>query len=178
MLIYKDIFTQDELASDSFPMKLWNGLIYEFTGKHVVRKQGEVSFAGLNPSAEEQDEGTDEAVERGIDCILNHSLQDMTSVYADVKTFKEWIKEYMKKLVDHMKANGASENDLKEFKTKMQDWVGGLIKKERFKDLQFFCGAGENASEGQLAILEYREVDGEEKPIVMFIKPGLEEEKC
>uniref|UniRef100_A0A1I7XVQ7 Translationally-controlled tumor protein homolog n=1 Tax=Heterorhabditis bacteriophora TaxID=37862 RepID=A0A1I7XVQ7_HETBA len=56
-------------------MKLVDDLIYEFKGKHVIRKEGEIVLAGSNPSAEEgEDEGSDEHVERGIDIILNHKL--------------------------------------------------------------------------------------------------------
>jgi hypothetical protein len=59
-------------------MKLVDDLIYEFKGKHVIRKEGEVTLAGSNPSAEEADEGSDEHVERGIDFVLNHRLQEMS----------------------------------------------------------------------------------------------------
>lgn len=56
-------------------MKLVDNLVFEFKGKHVVRKEGEVLLAGSNPSAEENDdEGSDEHVERGIDIVLNHKL--------------------------------------------------------------------------------------------------------
>ncbi|CAJ0563982.1 unnamed protein product, partial [Mesorhabditis spiculigera] len=70
MLIYKDVFTGDELASDSFPMKLVDDLIFEFKGRHVVRKEGEIILAGSNPSAEGEDgdDGVDDsAVQRGLD---------------------------------------------------------------------------------------------------------------
>ena len=58
-------------------MKLVDGIIWEFRGRQVVRKEGEIMLAGANPSAEgeEFDEGTDEHVERGIDFVLNHHLQ-------------------------------------------------------------------------------------------------------
>ena len=58
-------------------MQLVDDLIYEFKGRQVVRKEGEIALDGANPSAEEQDEGTDEHVERGIDFVLNHRLQEM-----------------------------------------------------------------------------------------------------
>lgn len=58
-------------------MQLVDDLIYEFKGRQVVRKEGEIALAGANPSAEEQDEGTEEHVERGIDFVLNHRLQEM-----------------------------------------------------------------------------------------------------
>lgn len=65
------------MASDSFPTKLVDDLIYEFKGRHVVRKEGDVALDGANPSAEDMDEGTEEHVERGIDFVLNHRLQEM-----------------------------------------------------------------------------------------------------
>lgn len=72
-----DECSDDELCSDSFPMKLVDGLIWEFKGKQVVRKEGDIVLAGANPSAEGEDvdEGTEEHIERGIDFVLNHRLQ-------------------------------------------------------------------------------------------------------
>lgn len=178
MLIYQDIFTGDELCSDSFPTKLVDDVILEFRGKYVVRKEGDLKLEGANPSAEEMDEGTDEAVERGIDIILNHRLQNMSAVYGDKKAFTQWCKEYMKKLVEKMKELGKSEEEINNFKTKMQEWVSSLLKKERFQNLEFYSSDGENAADGQVAILEYRDENGEEVPTLMLIKPGLEEIKC
>lgn len=98
-----------------------------------------------------------------------------------------------------MKLDGAGEDKLDEFKTKIQKWVSDLVKKDRFKNLSFysgklvnqlrivscgenFCtlaGAGESAADGGLGILEYRTNDaGEETPVMMFIRVGLVEEKC
>ena len=31
---------------------------------------------------------------------------------------------------------------------------------------------------GMIILVEYKEVNGEERPVVMFFKHGLEEEKC
>lgn len=121
-------------------MKLVDGLIFEFKGKHVVRKEGDVVLAGANPSAEEaEDDGTDEHVERGIDFVLNHRLQEM-SCYEDQATFKSYIKNFMKKVIDHMQKNGKSAEEIDAFKKKIQAWVVSLLSKDRFKTLQFFIG--------------------------------------
>ncbi|KRZ67706.1 Translationally-controlled tumor -like protein, partial [Trichinella papuae] len=177
MIIYRDLFSGDELCSDTFPMKLVNDVVFEFTGKHVVRKLGEVTLEGANPSAEEFDEGTEEQLESGIDIVLNHQLMEMP-MYQDIKIFKDWIKEYMKKLVEKMKSDGESEESISKFKKNMQEYVTSLLKKDRFKELQFFSGPGDNAADGQLAIVEYRQVSDTEQPIVMLIKQGLIVEKC
>lgn len=41
---------------------------------------------------------------------------------------------------------------------KVQAWVKSLVAKERFKTLEFYVSESERADEGQLVILEYREV--------------------
>ncbi|MFH4980354.1 hypothetical protein AB6A40_007063 [Gnathostoma spinigerum] len=161
MLIFKDAFTDDELASDSFPMKLVDDLIWEFKGKQVVRKEGEIVLPGANPSAEEEDEGSEEHVERGIDFVLNHRLQEM-NCYEDMGTFKHYIKSFVKEVVELMEKNGKSADEINVFKKKIQAWVVSLLNKERFKNLQFFIGErmAEGHGSGQVAIVEYREEAG------------------
>lgn len=46
----------------------------------------------------------------------------------------------------------------------------------RFKELQFFTGESMEI-EGMVGLMEYREIDGDSVPIMMFFKHGLEEEK-
>ncbi|TKR94957.1 hypothetical protein L596_009183 [Steinernema carpocapsae] len=180
MLIFKDAFTDDELCSDSFPMKLVDGLVWEFKGRQVVRKEGEVMLAGSNPSAEGEDgdEGSDEHVERGIDFVLNHRLIEM-NCYEDLATFKSYAKGFMKKVVDHMQKSGKTEAEVVEFKKKIQPWVAGLISKDRFKNLAFFIGENmaEGRGEGQIAIVEYRDEADGEVPYLMLVKEALIEEK-
>jgi len=180
MLIYKDVFTEDELCSDSFPMKLVDGLVYEFKGKHVVRKEGEIVLAGANASqeGEDVDEGSDEHVERGIDIVLNHRLVEM-NCYEDQATFKSYVKTFMKNVVGHMTKNGKSEAEITEFKKKIQAWVVSLLSKDRFKNLQFFIGENmaEGKGEGQVAIIEFREEADGEVPYLMLVKEAICEEK-
>jgi len=180
MLIYKDVFTEDELCSDSFPMKLVDGMVYEFKGKHVVRKEGEIVLAGANASqeGEDADEGSDEHVERGIDIVLNHRLVEM-NCYEDQATFKSYVKTFMKNVVGYMTKNGRSEADINEFKKKIQAWVVSLLAKDRFKTLQFFIGENmaEGKGEGQVAIIEFREEADGEVPYLMLVKEAIIEEK-
>merc|ERR1712187_538103 len=53
----------------------------------------------------------------------------------------------------------------------MKDLLG------RFKDLQFFNGESMDP-DAMICMVEYKEVDGSERPVLMFFKHGLEEEKC
>lgn len=69
---------------------------YYYFSQTVVRKVGDVNIDGFNPSAEEADEGTDEAVESGVDIVLNHRLCE-TFAFGDKKGYTAYLKDYMKK---------------------------------------------------------------------------------
>jgi hypothetical protein len=171
MRIYKDIFTGDEMFSDTYKMKLIDGVVYEVYGKHVVRKHGEVQIAGFNPSAEEGDDGTDESVESGVDVVLNHRLVE-SYAFNDKKSYTLYLKEYMKRLVAKLEEIKSDEVDL--FKTNVNKVMKDIL--GRFKDLQFFTGESMD-TEGMVALMEYRDIDGDSVPVLMFFKHGLEEEK-
>ncbi|CAJ0563984.1 unnamed protein product, partial [Mesorhabditis spiculigera] len=86
----------------------------------------------------------------------------------------------MKKVIDHMTGAGKPEAEINEFKKKIQAWVVGLLAKDKFKTLSFYVGErqAEGNGEGQVCIVEYRDVDGEEVPTLLLVKQALEEEKC
>lgn len=69
--------------------------MYEVTGKLESRTHGDVKIDGANPSAEEENEGTDENVESGVDIVLNHRLQE--TFFGDKKQYMAYLKDYMKK---------------------------------------------------------------------------------
>lgn len=84
------------MFSDAYKVKLVDEVLYEVTGKLVTRAQGEVLLDGCNPSAEEADEVTDQAVESGVDIVLNHRLVE-TYAFGDKKSYTLYLKDYMKK---------------------------------------------------------------------------------
>ncbi|KAL0113675.1 hypothetical protein PUN28_012663 [Cardiocondyla obscurior] len=171
MKIYKDIFTGDEMFSDTYKVKLVDDVLYEVYGRLVTRKSGDVEIAGFNPSAEEADEGTDEAVESGVDVVLNHRLQE-TFAFGDKKSYTLYLKDYMKKLVARLEEK--SPDQVEVFKTNMNKVMKDIL--GRFKELQFFTGTSMDI-DGIVGLMEYREIDGESVPVLMFFKHGLEEEK-
>lgn len=89
----------DEMFSDSYKMKLIDGVIYEVYGKLESRTQGDVKIEGFNPSAEEADEGTDTNCETGVDIVLNSRLVE-TYAFGDKKSYTLYLKDYMKKYVN------------------------------------------------------------------------------
>jgi len=159
------------MFSDTYKIKLIDNCLYEVTGKLVQRKMGDVQIDGANPSAEEADEGTDDVVESGVDIVLNHRLVE-SFAFGDKKSYTQYLKEYMKRLVE--KLNETAPDQVDDFKSNMNKVMKDLL--GRFKDLQFFTGENMDI-DGMVAMCEYRDLDGVSTPIMMFFKAGLEEEK-
>merc|ERR1712001_266069 len=172
MKIYEDVFSGDEMFSDTYPIKLVNDCMWEVTGKHISRTQDDIQLAGSNASAEEADEGTDAASESGIDIVLNHRLCE--TGFGSKKDYTVYLKDYMKKVVKYLE-----DNDMKDqvdgFKTNITTVMKSLLGK--YKDLSFYTGESMDP-DAMILMLEYRDVDGEEKPIIMAFKHGLREVKC
>lgn len=172
MHIFKDLITGDEMFTDSSKYKVVDDCLYEVECRHVQRRMGDVQLDGANPSAEEADEGTDEVMESGLDLVLNQRLIETGFSKND---YKSYLKLYTKALQDKWKENGMSDSEIADAKSKFTDAVKKVLPK--IGDLQFFMGESSNP-DGLIALLEYREnAAGEETPIMIFFKHGLEEEK-
>merc|ERR1712114_165019 len=169
--IYKDVFSGDELFSDTYPMKLVDDCIYEVYGKHETRTEGEVKLEGSNASAEEADEGTDASSTSGIDIVLNHRLTE--TGFGSKKDYLVYLKDYMKKVVKYLEDNNRA-GEVDAFKKNINNYMKDLLGK--FKDLQFFTGESMEA-EAMILMVDYEDYQGEERPVLLAFKHGLEEEK-
>ena len=127
---------------------------------------------GANASAEEAAEGTDENSVSGIDVVLNHRLVE--TGFGSKKDFTTYLKDYMKKVIKHLEDNGRS-GEVDDFKKNISAVMKDLI--GRFKDLQFFTGESMDP-DAMICMVEYKDVDGSDRPVLMFFKHGLDEEKC
>ena len=158
----------------------------------MSRKAGaDFVLEGSNASAEEADEGTEEQMESGVDLVLNHRLVE--TGFGKKADYMNYLKDYMKRVVAYLESND-KKDQVEGFKKNINGVMKGLLGK--FNDLQFFTGMasitikvdfsykafifpGENMDpKGMIILVEYKEVDGEERPVVIFFKHGLEEEKC
>lgn len=172
MRIYKDFITGDEMFSDTYKIKLIDEVMYEVTGKLVQRKAGDVVLDGANPSAEGEDaDDSAVGVESGVDIVLNHRLVE-TYAFGDKKGYTAYLKDYMKKIVVRLQEKSPDQVDV--FKNNMNKVMKDIL--GRFKDLQFFTGESMDC-DGMVAMMEYRDIDGDSVPILMCFKHGLEEEK-
>ena len=61
--------------------------------QHEVRKIGDVQLEGSNASAEEMEEGTEEASESGVDLVLNHRWAELLPAEAFVYLYTSgWLR--------------------------------------------------------------------------------------
>ena len=125
-----------------------------------------------------------------MDLVLNHRLTE--TGFGSKKDYMVYLKDYMKKVVKYLEENDrAGEVDV--FKKNINNVMKELLGK--FKDLQFFTGntsvsergatvtffifPGESMdADAMILIMDYKDYEGEERPVLMAFKHGLAEEKC
>lgn len=76
------------------------------------------------------------------------------------------------RLIAHLEEKKPEEVD--KFKTNTSKVMKEVL--GRFKELQFFTGESMDV-DGMVAMMEYRDIDGQSVPVLMCFKHGLEEEK-
>jgi len=175
MKIYKDIFSGDEMFSDTYKITLVKDCVYEVVGKWETRKEGDIQLEGSNASAEEAAEGTEEATMTGVDIVLNHRLTETS--FGKKGDYATYLKGYMKNVVKKLEENGKGDQ-VDSFKKNIQPYISEILKD--WKDLMFFVG--ESMDPDAMIVLGIEkevEVAGgkEERPVLIFFKHGLDEEK-
>merc|ERR1719283_441191 len=150
-------------------MKLIDDVMWEVYGKHITRTEADIQLEGSNARAEEVDEGTDASSQSGVDLILNHRLVE--TGFGSKKDYTVYLKDYMKKVVKYLEDNNRG-GEVDEFKKNINGVMKELLGK--FKDLQFFTGESMEA-EAMILIMDYKDYEGEERPVIMAFKHGLEE---
>eukprot|EP00914_Ancora_sagittata_P013221 GHVO01025729.1.p1 GENE.GHVO01025729.1~~GHVO01025729.1.p1 ORF type:complete len:168 (-),score=42.46 GHVO01025729.1:289-792(-) len=166
MRIFKDIFSNDELCADTFPMELIDGVVYKVKGKLTSENVGiDDALIGGNASAEGGDEGCDESVVSGVNIVMNHKL---TASPMGRKDYMKYIKKYMGKVKAHLTEN--SPDDVPMFEKNIAVFVKKVL--SNYDDYEAYMGESFH-EDAMLPLLQW---DGE-TPYVYYFKHGLIEEK-
>jgi len=168
MIIFKDLFTGDELFSDASALELLNGVVYKVKGKlRTDTFDIDERAIGGNASAEGsgEGEGADATQKQGVDIVLNCRLVEYTLSKKDYMTH---IKDYMKQVKTRLEEDNSPDKDL--FQKNVQEFIKDVL--ANYKDYQLFCGETMKP-EGMLALMKW----DEETPYMFFFKHGLEAEK-
>jgi len=167
MLLYVDVVTGDEMFSDAFPVKPINDIVFEVDCQTITIKKGADIDIGANPSSEEQEEALEEGAEQVNNIVFSFRLQQ---VPFDKKAYITHIKDYMKKIKEHLKKENPDR--LEAFETGANAYAKKIL--ANIKDYDFYVGENMNP-EGMVALLNYR-ADGV-TPYFTFWKDGLKETK-
>jgi len=173
MKIWKDIFTGDEIGSDSNPFTVIDDLIYEVQAKMITKTDSGEYDIGANASAEgeDADAGADATTVTVNNIVDAHRLAQTSF---DKASYMGYIKQYMKKLKDKLTEDGKA--DRAEILVKN---IQPIIKKVlgAMKEYDFFVGEGPESLElnGMVILMFYKE-DGM-TPYFWYFKDGLDEEK-
>ncbi|CAF1018041.1 unnamed protein product [Brachionus calyciflorus] len=144
MLVYKDIISGDELFSDSYPIVLKDDLYYEVEGKNVSYSNDiDEALIGGNKATEpgEEDETVESSAVTGINVVINGKLVETGF---DKASFKNWLKEYMKKLSE--KVTEKNPDRLTKFKEGMQKFAVQVLK--NFDEYRFYTGERMDPDDG------------------------------
>jgi len=173
MLIYRDIISGDELASDtSKVIDAGNGL-WEIDGKMITKGSENFVLAGANPSAEgeDADEGGDDTKVTVLDLADQFRYQKIEGGMSK-KAYQSELKKYMKALTEKLKERGTSEEDVKKFQSEAPAAAKKILGNWENYDIY----QGESMEENSMYVLvDFRE-DGM-TPYATLWKWGLEEYK-
>ncbi|KAE8142499.1 translationally-controlled tumor protein [Aspergillus pseudotamarii] len=172
MIIYKDVFSDDELVSDNFKLQVVDKVLWECDIKKVTKASDDIKLEGANPSAEDaEDNGDDEsAAEQIYDIVDQFRLQACAGF--DKKSYMGALKGYMKKVKAHLKEKGASEDEIAQFEEDAKVAAKRIL--GNYKNYEVFIGESFD-SDAMLVLIDYRE-DGM-TPYATFWKDGLKEYK-
>ncbi|XP_018006739.1 translationally-controlled tumor protein homolog [Hyalella azteca] len=156
--------------TDTYPMEDISDAFYMVKGKNITVGAEDIQIDGANPSAEEApEEGGDATSTSGVDVVLFMRLQE--TGFASEKDFLLYLKGYLKSLKEKLQeSNPDAVEKLPGIQKPLQDIL------KNYKDLQFFTGESMNP-DGMVVIMDYKDFDGEERPVLYFPKYGLQEEK-
>eukprot|EP00744_Colponema_vietnamica_P005914 GILI01008614.1.p2 GENE.GILI01008614.1~~GILI01008614.1.p2 ORF type:complete len:212 (-),score=68.00 GILI01008614.1:84-677(-) len=197
MLIFKDLFTGDEVLSDAFRTLDMTGAVAGFEGKKAEdieyaiikvpsskvtpREDGEIDIgcgnAFSNPDAEAEEKPADEnAPQPVIDLAYYFKLEQQNY---DAKEFKAQFQDYCKRLKAKCEALDAqNENQIliTRFKRNfpaLRDFAA-MVTRE-IGNCEFYTGRSMDP-QGMLIVAKYEE--GATSPDFYFYVDGLEIEKC
>ncbi|GAW81447.1 translationally controlled tumor protein [Plasmodium gonderi] len=170
MKVYKDVFTNDEVCSDSYNQEhpFGNADFGEiaFEVKSNKRIKGNDDY-GIADNSEEAVDGMGADVEQVIDIVDSFQL---TSTSLSKKEYSVYIKNYMQKILKYLEEKKADRVEI--FKSKAQPLIKHIL--TNFDDFEFYMGESLDMDAG----LIYSYYKGEEvTPRFVYITDGLYEEK-
>ena len=160
MLIFKDIFCDDEVISDSYKMEL-DGPFFKVRGAYVEKNNAVAGF-------EVGEEGVEDTVERVVNIVDAFRLQELPHTK---QQYQQHIKGYLQVLKAKLEEDGKPE-EAAELVAQSKAVIVPIL--GRINDFKFYVPC--NFDDKSMVILcDFDQADG--TPIFMFWRAGLKQEK-
>lgn len=175
MRVYFDVFSGDELLSDSYPMvSLHNDVVFEVQGTWTTKGgekidigRSEATFAIAGAEREEggeEEDKVEDVAERVIDIIDKFSLNETQYTKKEYTTY---IKAYMQKLKKHLAENNPER--VEGFMKGATDFIKYVM--GRFDEFKFYSGPSYDTE--ALYVLSCYKQDSDPAPVFYFFADGL-----
>lgn len=172
MKVFQDIFTNDEVMSETYPFTLaYNDAIMKVKSSYKNKESvGNVDIGCGNAFGGEEEGGNEDGPsEKVLDITFNFLLAQQHFSKPD---FMAYIKPFLKNLKAHLDENGP-EGRSDEFQKGAQEFVKFVISK--FDEFEFYLGTSEKL-EGAL-IFSFWEDEAAAGPMFYFFKDAVKEVK-
>lgn len=170
MRIFEDVFSGDEIVSDSYPfVELYEGVVVEIKSRMIVKGEVNVdvgcgnAFGGKNEDEEEGGAGGN-PVEKVIDLVDAFQYQETTF---DLESYLAYYKDYCKRVLEHLTAN--KPDRLASFKkgaVEFRKFVNA-----NFGEFTFYTPKSYDATNA--IILSYYKKEEDDAPTFVYIMDGL-----
>ena len=174
MRIYQNLDGENDIISDGYklvPLEEFNGVIYEVESQMIVKGEVNVdvgcgnAFGGKNEDEEEEGAGGGAPVEK-VNDLIDHFQYEETGM--DKAEFKEWLKEYGKKIVPKI-----PEAEQDNFKKGFQAFAKRVLTK--FDEFCIYCPPNWNREDN--LVFSYWKQDTDPAPHFLYILSGLKSYK-
>lgn len=164
MKIFKDIFSGDELFSDTYQMELYKDVLYKVKGRYKEVKD-DIGFDAVSI----ENKGDDGSNARGyvIDLVYNFELK---KIVFNKKDYMNMIKGYLSKLKEFLKEKERGQVEI--FMSGASEVVKEIL--NNFNDYSFYTGESDNTD---AMIIPCKFINDEKELDFYFWKHGLKEEK-
>lgn len=173
MILYFDVFnTNNEIISDSYKLNLiYNDVGAEVKANFVVKGEDNIDIgcgnAFANPDADANEGAGGNQPEKVLDVLDTFGYQETTF---DKPSYAKYIKEYMRKVLEHLTAKNPKRVDaFKAGAKEMATWI-----MNNFNDFTFYTPKDYDSD--NIIILSY--IKGEDlTPTFVYFMDGLKGEK-
>eukprot|EP00331_Platyophrya_macrostoma_P008552 CAMPEP_0176432782 /NCGR_PEP_ID=MMETSP0127-20121128/15590_1 /TAXON_ID=938130 /ORGANISM="Platyophrya macrostoma, Strain WH" /LENGTH=173 /DNA_ID=CAMNT_0017815001 /DNA_START=17 /DNA_END=538 /DNA_ORIENTATION=- len=168
MKVFYDVFSNDELFSDSYkPTPMFDGVGYEVQSKLVVKGVGDIDIGRGSQfgGTDEDDQGVEDKAEKVNDIVDGFKYTETVFNKSDYTTY---IRAYLKKLKTHLEEKNPDR--VAGFMAGAKEMVGWINK--NFDEFQFYLGES-NEMENAMIILAYYKNPEDMAPHFVYFADGL-----